>query len=156
MMTLECLEMDVRPARDDAEPGLRLTATSDVKVDCGYGYDNVQVVVDFEPGAMALGLPPVAVSLYLLSTIDPHGDGGNFDWDDLDPVDPADLDEDGPELMAAAVRMLADELTACALRELDALCTLNEADEQLRADITATARQMLRTATGLRDSRAVA
>lgn len=141
-------------APDDAEPGdllsLRLWATSDVKVDCGYGYDNVQVVADFEPEAMALGLPPVAVSLYLLSTIDPHGDGGNFDWDDLDPVDPADLDEDGPELMAAGVRMLSDELTACALHELDGLCTLDEADEQLRSVTTVAARRMLHAAAALR------
>lgn len=143
----------------DAEPGdmptLRLCANSDVLVDCGYGDESVLVVVDFEPGAAALGFPSVTVGLYLTSPASYGDECVECGWDDLYLLDPTDLGEDGPELMAAGVRMLADELTACALHELDDLDALDEADEQLRADITTTVGQMLRTAADLRGDQAV-
>lgn len=154
MMTLDCSTMDnLREPTDDVETGtslgLRLWADSDVTVEVDDGVDSVQVVVDYDPVLADRGLPLVTVSLYLASQLD-LDDREAFEWSDLTPLDPADLEEDGPELMAAGVRMLADELTACALREQATLRYLDEADEQLRADITATARQMLRTAAELR------
>lgn len=155
MMTLKCedaefLEQDVEPGD---MPTLRLWANSDVLADCGYGDEFVLVVVEYEPEAAALSLPSVTVGLYLTSPAGYGDDCVECDWDDLYPLDPTDLGEDGPALMTAGVWMLADELTVYALDKLDAL---DEADERLRADITSTVGQLLRTAAELRGDRTVA